>query len=122
MAAATKAPELDAACAGAVDLAREAAERRSGVMGVGEHLAVVPEGTRVATHYFAVDHPGYVGWQWAVTVARASRARAVTVDEVCMPSYTSRPTGPWWCGRPGWGRNPFAWRTRPSLWPMGASA
>jgi hypothetical protein len=84
VAAATKAPELDAACADAVDLAREAAQRRSGVIGVGEHLTVVPEGTRVATHYFAVDHPGYQGWQWTVTVARASRARAVTVDEVCM--------------------------------------
>lgn len=82
--AATKSPVLDAACADAVDLAREAAVRRAGVMGVGEHLGVEPEDTRVATHYFAVDHPGYVGWRWSVTVARASRARVVTVDEVCM--------------------------------------
>lgn len=82
--AVTKAPELDAACADAVDLAREAAEERAGVMPVGEHLGVRAEATRVATHYFAVDHPGYPGWHWAVTVARASRAKAVTVDEVCM--------------------------------------
>jgi len=84
VAVALKAPELDAACAAAVDVARSIAERRCGVMGVGEHLGVEAEDTRVATHYFAVDHPGYVGWRWAVTVARASRAKAVTVNEVCM--------------------------------------
>lgn len=82
--ASVKAPELDAACADAVDLARSAAERRADVMGVGDYQGVVAEGTRVATHYFAVDHPGYPGWRWAVTVARASRAKAITVDEVCI--------------------------------------
>ncbi len=81
---AVKAPELDQAVADAVDVARKAAERRCGMMGVGEHLGVVPEDTRVATHYFAVDHPGYVGWRWSVTLVRASRARVVTVNEVCM--------------------------------------
>ncbi len=81
---AVKAPELDVACADAVELARVTAERRCGVMGVGEHLGVGVEDTRVATHYFAVEHPGYVGWRWAVTVARAARAKAVTVNEVCM--------------------------------------
>lgn len=81
---AVKAPELDKACADAVDVARNAAEARSGVMTVGEHLDVFAEDTRVATHLFAVEHPGYAGWRWSVTVARASRARAVTVDEVCM--------------------------------------
>ena len=76
--------ELDAACAEAVDLARAAAERRSGVFGVGEHLGVETDGTRVATHYFACTHNGYPGWRWSVTVARASRARVVTVNEVTM--------------------------------------
>ncbi len=79
-----KAPELDAACAEAVDLARAAAEGRADVAGVGEHLGVVAEGARVATHYFEVLHPGYTGWRWAVSVARASRARVVTVSEVVM--------------------------------------
>lgn len=76
--------ELDAACAQAVDLARAAAVRRAGVFEVGEHLGVTANDTRVATHYFACDHPGYPGWQWAVTVARAARGRVVTVDEVTM--------------------------------------
>ena len=75
---------VDAACAAALDLARVAAERRAGVLTVGEHVEVLPEDTRVATHYFACDHPGYPGWRWAVTVARASRARVVTVSEVCL--------------------------------------
>lgn len=79
-----KAPELDAACAEAVDLARAAAEGRADVAGVGEHLGVVAEEARVATHYFAVEHPGYHGWRWAVSVARASRAKVVTVSEVVM--------------------------------------
>lgn len=76
--------ELDAACADAVETARAAAVRRAGVIEVGEHLKVVPEGVRVATHYFVCTHPGYVGWNWAVTVARASRARVVTVSEICL--------------------------------------
>jgi hypothetical protein len=28
--------------------------------------------------------PGYAGWRWAVTVARASRSKLVTVDEVVL--------------------------------------
>lgn len=81
---AVKAPELDLACSEAVDVARAAAEARADVVGVGEHLAVRVEDVRVATHYFAVDHPGYPGWRWAVTVARAARAKVVTVSEVVM--------------------------------------
>lgn len=75
---------IDQACADAVEIAREAAVRRSDVFGVGAHLGVEREDTRVATHYFSCDHPGYPGWRWAVTVARASRARHVTVDEVTL--------------------------------------
>ena len=39
---------------------------------------------RVVTHLFACPHPGYQGWRWSVTVARASRAKVVTVDEVVL--------------------------------------
>lgn len=79
------APKLDAACAEAVDLAREAAlEAATETMSVGDHLGVVPEGDRVATHHFACGHPGYRGWVWSVTVARASRAKKITVNEVVL--------------------------------------
>ena len=88
--------ELDAACAQAIDLARAAAERRSGVFGVGEHLGVLAEGTRVATHYFACTHDGYPGWQWSVTVVRASRARVVTVNEVTMVPGVDALLAPAW--------------------------
>lgn len=87
---------LDAACAQAVDIALAAARRRAGVMTVGEHVTVVPEGTRVATHYFDCEHPGYPGWRWAVTVARASRARVVTVSEVCLVPGDGALTAPPW--------------------------
>lgn len=78
----------DATCAAAVDLAAaaardEAADDEAGDT-VGAHLGVQAEGDRVATHFFAATVPGYVGWRWAVTVARASRSRLVTVDEIVL--------------------------------------
>jgi hypothetical protein len=97
---------LDQACADAVELAHAAAVRRSGVFGVGEHLGVVAEDVRVATHYFACTHPGYPGWRWSVTVARASRARVVTVNEVLMvPGDDALVAPPWvpWSDRIGAG-------------------
>ncbi len=45
---------------------------------------MVSEGDRVVTHYFGCRELGYRGWRWAVTVARASRAKIVTVDEVVL--------------------------------------
>jgi Protein of unknown function (DUF3027) len=79
----TTATRPDVTCAGAVDVAAAAA-RAEGAGGVGEHLGVRAEGDRVVTHFFAADLPGYAGWQWAVTVARAPRSKAVTVDEVVL--------------------------------------
>ena len=77
MAAKTPQAKLDQACAAAVDLARDAVEGDH----IGEYLGVVAEGERVATHYFECTLPGYKGWRWAVTVARAPRSRTVTVSE-----------------------------------------
>lgn len=77
---------VDAAAAEAVDLARAAAEEISAPEHVGEHLGLLPEGDRVVTHYFACLDPAYHGWRWAVSVARASRAKNVTVSEsVLLP-------------------------------------
>jgi hypothetical protein len=56
----------------------------AGEEAVGEYLAAVAEGDRVVTHFFACALPAYRGWRWAVTVARASRAKAVTVDETVL--------------------------------------
>jgi hypothetical protein len=73
--------ELDEACVEAVDLARSAAEDVAGPAEVGQHLGVEGEGDRIVTHLFACLDPAYTGWRWAVTVTRASRAKAVTVSE-----------------------------------------
>ncbi len=74
----------DQACLDAVDLARDAANASAGVIGVGIHLGSIVEGDRLLSHRFEARHPGYVGWHWSVTVARASRARVITVDEVVL--------------------------------------
>ncbi|GIH69905.1 DUF3027 domain-containing protein [Sphaerimonospora thailandensis] len=75
---------VDAACAAAVDLAREAAEVIARPGEVGEHLGFDNEGDRVVTHYFECLDRAYQGWRWAITVARASRARNVTVSETVL--------------------------------------
>lgn len=77
-------PVADAAAAAAVDLARAAAEDVTRPEYVGEHLGARPEGDRIVTHYFACLDPAYHGWNWAVTVVRASRAKNVTVSETVV--------------------------------------
>ena len=57
---------------------------------MGPHVGVESDGDRLATHLFACLDPAYTGWRWAVTVARASRAKVVTVDEcVLLPGPDS---------------------------------
>lgn len=79
-----RAVKADAICVAAVDLAREAALETAAEMGVGEHLGTIAEADRVVTHLFACTHPGYRGWRWSVTLARASRAKVPTVNEVVL--------------------------------------
>ncbi|MGK5450325.1 DUF3027 domain-containing protein [Streptomyces radiopugnans] len=74
----------DRLCAEAVELAREAAREAAFPGRIGDHLGAVADGDRVVTHYFECLEPGYRGWRWAATVARASRARVVTVDETVL--------------------------------------
>ena len=76
--------EVDEACAGAVDLARSAAEEEARPGQVGEHLGIEDEGDRIVTHLFACLDPAYAGWRWAVTVARAARSKSVTVSEILL--------------------------------------
>ena len=83
-AATTRSRTPDRLCAEAVDLARAAAEEAAAPGVVGEHEGMVSEGDRVVTHHFACKDLGYRGWRWAVTVARASRAKIVTVDEAVL--------------------------------------
>ena len=82
----------------AVEPARAAAVDTAGdPEQVGEHLGVVREHVapatgdlppevlgEVVTHTFASRLPGYVGWHWAVTLARVPGEAQVTVDEVVL--------------------------------------
>ncbi|MDX3853838.1 DUF3027 domain-containing protein [Streptomyces sp. AK02-01A] len=83
-AATTRSRIPDRLCAEAVDLARSAAEEVAAPGVVGEHVSVVADGDRVVTHFFECKEPGYRGWRWAVTVARASRAKTVSLDETVL--------------------------------------
>ncbi len=74
----------DATLVSAVDAARDAAETEAGSAMVGDHIAAVMEDERLATHTFVCLSPAYVGWQWAVTLARVPRAKTVTVTEVVL--------------------------------------
>jgi Protein of unknown function (DUF3027) len=80
---ATRAVRLDQACAGAVDLARAAITEAEADQ-IGEYVGALAEGERTVTHLFECQLPGYRGWRWAVTVARAPRSRQVTVCETVL--------------------------------------
>jgi Protein of unknown function (DUF3027) len=88
--------EPDEACAQAVDLARAAAEEMAGPAGVGEHVATTADGDRVVTHLFRSLDPAYHGWCWAITVARASRSKHVTVSETLLLPGTDAILAPDW--------------------------
>lgn len=79
-----KRPAPDPVCAEAVDEARAALVDSVSPDTVGEHLGVDADADRVVTHLFEAHLPGYRGWNWAVTVMRAARARTVTVGETVL--------------------------------------
>jgi hypothetical protein len=79
-----RAKEPDEACAQATDLARGAAEEVAGAGRVGGHVGFQADGDRVVTHLFSCLDLAYQGWRWAVTVARASWSKTVTVSETVL--------------------------------------
>jgi hypothetical protein len=89
-------PKADPACAEAVELARAAAVETAGPDQVGSHQGSQAEADRVVTHFFDCSSRGYRGWRWSVTVTRASRSKAVTVDEcVLLPGPDAVLAPPW---------------------------
>jgi len=94
------APELVAApvdpvCLAAMDLARAVAVEAGG-SSVGDHLGVEADEDLVVTHSFGSTDPAYVGWRWAVTVARSEGSDVVTVDEVVLLPGSGALVAPAW--------------------------
>jgi hypothetical protein len=88
--------QSDAVTAAAVDEARAALLEEVDAADVGDHLGHQVDGARVITHLFECKRPGYVGWRWAVTLARASRQKRVTVDEVVLLPSEDAIVAPEW--------------------------
>jgi hypothetical protein len=86
----------DAVAQRAVEAAREVLLQDVDAAEVGEHLGTEIEGERVVTHLFECRKPGYVGWRWSVTVARAYRQKTVTVDEVVLIPGAEAIVAPEW--------------------------
>lgn len=74
----------DQPLAAAVTAARTAVEEIAGPGEVGEHVSAVADDLRLVTHRFVAHRPGYRGWEWFATLARAPRSQKVTVCEVGM--------------------------------------
>jgi hypothetical protein len=88
--------KADSALVSAADDARAALLHDVDAADVGDHLGAVGEGERVVTHLFTCTRPGYAGWRWSVTVARAPRQKQVTVDEVVLvPGEDAIVAPPW---------------------------
>lgn len=90
----------------AVELARQALAELTRPENIGEHVGVVPEGERVVTHAFECLLPGYQGWMWVVTLARAARSKKATVDEMALRPGDDALLAPAWV--------PWAQRLQPS--------
>ncbi|WP_371503378.1 DUF3027 domain-containing protein [Kitasatospora sp. NBC_00374] len=86
----------DRLCAEAVELARQAAGEAVGPESVGAHLGVQADGDRVVTHTFECLDAAYRGWHWAVTVARAPRAKNITLDETVLLPGQDAVLAPQW--------------------------
>lgn len=75
-------PKQDPLLVADVATARAAVEEiaEPGQIGEGHHVEV--EEDRLVTHLFECTLPGYRGWNWFASLARAPRSKAVTVCEV----------------------------------------
>ncbi len=87
---------LDAVCASAVELARQAAVEVGDPDTVGELVSTNADGERLVTHRFTCTARGYRGWHWAVTVARPPRAKVATVCEVDLVAGPDSLLAPAW--------------------------
>ena len=88
--------KVDATLRAAVDLARSALDGVAEPGSVGDHLEMVMDDDRVATHYFACLTPAYLGWRWAVSVSRAARQKVATICETNLVPGAASVLSPQW--------------------------
>ena len=91
-----RAPRRDELLAAAVDTARAGLAGLAAPDEVGEHVDVLVDDDRLLTHRFACRMPGYAGWLWYVTIARAPRAKQVTVCETGLMAGEGALVAPPW--------------------------
>ena len=91
-----RAPRRDELLAAAVDAARAGLAGLAAPDEVGEHVDVLVDDDRLLTHRFACRMPGYAGWLWYVTIARAPRAKQVTVCETGLMAGEGSLVAPPW--------------------------
>lgn len=72
----------DAALEAAQEQAREALLDVARPDAVGEYAGFRLLDERLGVHEFHTTEPGYVGWRWAVSVARVPRGRHATICEI----------------------------------------
>ncbi len=88
----------DATLVKAHDTARSVLLEQAPADDIGEHLGheVEIEAEKVVTHFFECTRPGYLGWRWAVTLARAPRQKDVTVNEIVLLPGADSIVAPSW--------------------------
>ena len=80
-----------------VDFARAAAlEDAKNEKFVGAHISVESDDDHVATYLFEAFLPGYVGWRWAVTVAKLDSESNPTICDVVLLPGTDALLAPAW--------------------------
>jgi len=80
----TRRPKVDELLAESVEVARAAIADFADDDEIGEHLGAEADDERVVTHRFVANVPGYRGWAFFATLARAPRSKVVTVSETGM--------------------------------------
>lgn len=91
-----RAPRRDEVLAAAVDAARAGLAGVAEEDQVGEHRGASVDDDRLMTHRWDAKLPGYRGWQWYSTVARAPRSKHVTVCEVGLVAGEDSIVAPPW--------------------------
>lgn len=67
-----------------VDQVRQAAADVGGEQFIGAHRSAEMEAEGLALHFLECTNPAYVGWMWAVTIARTPGAAEPTICDVVL--------------------------------------